>query len=344
MHTKKVAVLASAALAASSVLVLSQPASAALTTRCTGEAGEVTVPGDLVVPRGRACVLTGTTVQGDVRVLAGADLVLDGATIGGDLTAVDDAFVDVLGSTVAGRVLGRDQFGLFLEDSAVAGALQQRSREPGDFPPFVYAFQTSAGSVDSRAGEVLLESSTTGDVRSVDGEYTDVLDTVVDGALTVRSNALGSIVCESEIYGDTLYRANSGVLQIGGSSAISACEGASYWGGDVQFRDNTPDEGSFDISNNIVAGDLTGQGNDPLPTGAGNRVRGEITLQFASAALAEAGVSEMSSQSLRAQSEAEAIVETRIGDLRAKVEERRGAAEQDAAATPDGQALVPGNG
>jgi hypothetical protein len=34
------------------------------------------------------------------------------------------------------------------------------------------------------------------------------------------------------------------------------------------------------VSNNIVAGNLSGEGNDPAPTGENNRVRGTIGGQF----------------------------------------------------------------
>ncbi|WP_336920946.1 hypothetical protein [Aquipuribacter sp. SD81] len=344
MHISKYAVLASSAAiaAATTFVVVAQPASAALTTRCTGEAGAVTVPGDLVVPADRSCVLVGTTVSGSVRVAAGADLVLEGATIGGDLRAVDDAFVDAIDSTIGGQVLGRDQFGLYLEGSEVSGALLQRARGTTEYDPFLYVFDTDAASLDSRAGEVFVESAELGSLFSVNGVYTDLFDTVIDGALTVRNNELGGIVCESEIYGDAEYRGNGSVLQIGGSSELSACEGASYWGGNVSFVNNSATDG-FDISNNIVAGDLTGSGNDPLPTGSGNRVRGEIALEFA-ADDAEASIAQRSTMSLQSQELAEEVSAQRGEELQQRIEQRRGAAEKDAAATPQRQALVPGNG
>jgi hypothetical protein len=344
VHITKYAVLASSAalVAASALVVVAQPASASLVTRCTGEAGAVTVPGDLVVPAGRSCVLTGTTVTGSVRVQARADLVLQSATVGGDLRAVDDAFVDVIDTTVGGQVLGRDQFGLYVEGSTIGGPLLQRAQGTTASDPFVYTVDSQAASLDSRAGEVFVESSRLGSLFAANGEYADVFDTVVDGALTVRGNDLGSIVCESEVHGDAEYRNNRSVLQIGGSSALSACEGASFWGGDVTFVGNRAGDG-FDISNNIVAGSLTGSGNDPLPTGSGNRVRGELTLEFAAAG-ADASIAQRSEASLRTQEQAEEVSTDRGEELLERIDRRRGAAEQDAAATPRRQALVPGNG
>lgn len=351
MSYKKVALVASAALAASSVFVLVQPASGALVTRCTGVAPAVTVPGDLIVPSPRenspdsgSCVLEGTTVLGDVRVQPGADLLAEGATIEGDIVVARDALADLVDTSVGGNVQNRNSFGTFLETSTVGAGVVQRGSADAEFLPFLYAFESDIeGNVDSRRGEVLFETATlTGNLLSRDGEYTDLVDSEIDGDLTVRTNALGSVVCESEIYGDALYESNSTTLQIGGTGAFGDCSGASFWGGNVTFNNNTAAD-SFDISNNIVRGDLTGEGNDPLPTGAGNRVRGEITLAFADPEAGELSLQSQSAESVENQRAAEAVVSSRIDQLQARIDERRGAAEKVAEETPDSQALVPGN-
>lgn len=335
MSNLKVAMLATAALAASSVVFVAQPASGALVTRCTGDAGAVTVPNDLVVPAGRSCALQGTTVQGNVRVAAGADLLLDGATVAGSLTVVNDGYADVIDSSIGGSVLGRSQFGVFIENSAVAGDISQRNPR-GEFAPFVYTLGGEvAGKLDARAGQVLLESATVGgDVLSRNGEFTDLVDSVVGGALTVSRNSMGSVVCESEVYGPAVYDRNGSVLQIGGSGSVGPCEGASYWGGDVTFTDNTADENGLSVSNNIVAGNLSGAGNEPGPTGEGNRVRGEVSGQFVDLMPAAAA----------SERRAFSVAEERSAQLMAKIEQRRGAAEKDAAATPPSEALTLGNG
>lgn len=344
MSVKNVALVASAALAASSVLLVVQPAQGALVTRCTGVAGAVTVPGDLVVPRDRSCTLEGTTVLGNVRVAAGADLLAEGATFDGNLTVQDNGYADVIGSEVGGTVQGRSQFGVFLEDSVVS-AVDQRNPQQNELAPFVYAFNSDVGgSFVSRAGEVLVESSVVeGDVAALNGEFADIVDSVVDGSLTVRNNSLGAVVCESEIYGDALFQGNGATLQIGGSGAVGPCDGASFWGGDVTFTGNSADGTGFDISNNIVRGDLAGSDNDPLPTGAGNRVRGETTLQFADPEEGTMSLQSQSETSVENQEAAETVVDGRVAELRDKMDARRGAAVKDAAATPESQALVPGN-
>lgn len=340
MSLKKVALLASAALAASSVILVVQPASGALVTRCTGVAGAVSVPGNLVVPRDRSCTLEGTTVLGNVTVAAGADLLTDGATINGNLIVQNDGYADVIDTGVGGNVLGRSQFGVFVEESSIDGRIDQRNPQENEFAPFVYTFSSDVeGGVVSRAGELLLESSVIdGDVLSVDGEYTDIVDSVLNDRLTVRNNALGSVVCESEIYGDTLYAGNGSTLQIGGSGETGNCDGASYWGGNVTFNNNTADVTGFILANNIVAGDLAGSGNDPAATlGEGNRVRGELTLEIASD-VEEDGARAMSRMMVQEEKAVE-IADDRSDELVAKIEKRRASAEKAAEATPKSRAL-----
>src|SRR5690625_1712902 len=109
MKTPTTGVLTVAAVAAAGMFT-AVPASADLVTRCIGTAGEVTVPGDLVVPPGETCDLTGTTVDGDVRVRAGSDLIGDGVSITGDVIGAGDAYIDLVGSEVAGAVtMNRDR-------------------------------------------------------------------------------------------------------------------------------------------------------------------------------------------------------------------------------------------
>src|SRR5690606_15784208 len=79
------ALAATTLLASGGAIALAAPANADLVTRCVGEGGAVTVPGDLVVPAGKTCWLDGTTVEGNVRVQAGADLIVTGGTLKGSV-------------------------------------------------------------------------------------------------------------------------------------------------------------------------------------------------------------------------------------------------------------------
>ena len=334
---KKVAVLASAALAASSVFLVVQPAQSALVTRCAGDAGAVTVPGDLVVPADRSCTLNGTTVLGNVRVSAGADLLAEGATLSGNLIVQSNAYADVIDTDVEGAVQGRSQFGVFVEESSVSGGVDQRNPGANEFAPFVYTFSSDIeGGVSARAGELLIESTTvSGDVYSTNGEFTDIVDSTLEDRLTVRNNALGSVVCESEIYGNAVFAGNMGTLQIGGSGDAGPCDGASFWGGDVTFNNNNTEDGTgFQLSNNIVRGDLIGTGNTPLAVGEGNRVRGETSLELGTAPAAAR---------MSAEAESTEVAQSRVEVIQGKIADRRATAVKDAAATPDSQVLVPGN-
>lgn len=343
--------MASAALAASSLFLVAQPASGALVTTCRGEAGAVTVPGDLVVPRNADCTLVGTTVTGNVKVDANADLLLEGATVGGEIYVTRNGYVEAFaGSTVDGQVRGRDAFGVFVEESSIGGNVLQASPNTTATEPFTYLFSAAVGGgLDSSAGEVIIESTeVAGAVSARNGEYADIIDSVLGAGLTVRNNAFGAFVCESEIYGDSLFRDNKSTLQIGGSGEAGACDGASYWGGNVTFTGNTATDTGFDITNNIVAGNLTGSGNDPLPTGAGNRVRGDITLEFAAAddeGAADQGarmsLQSQSAESVETGAEAATVVDERVAEVTAKVESRRASALAGAAAVPSAQALSP---
>ena len=273
----------SAAVLAAAVLAQSGSASGALTTRCVGEAGAVNVPGDLVVPQGKSCILTGTSVEGSVRVQPNADLLLeDGASVAGEVRVGANAYLEVSGSSVNGSVIGRGMYGAFIDGGTVGGDLQSRPHADYAGLSFVDALGANVdGSVDARTGEVFIESTRVGHaVTSIGTELTDLIDSTIGGDLVVRNNALGSAVCASEIYGNAHFQGSGYGLQLGGAGALGPCDGATFWGGDVVIARNRGDVAGIDVSNNIVAGSLTGDGNDPAPTGAGNRVRGLSEGQF----------------------------------------------------------------
>ena len=259
------------AVAATSVV----PASANLVTRCIGTAGAVTVPGDLVVPAGQACTLTGTTVEGKVRVQAGADLVVMDATFNDTVVVAPDAYFDATTSAVSGTVTSRG-FGLYLDRSTVGGDVRGRS----DASSFSYLYNsTVAGQVDARAGDLLIDSTQVqGQVRGLGTTFVDVMNSTLFDALTVKNNPEGTSVCASEVDGDTRLVGNTGV-QLGDGTLLGSCtDGANYFGGSVHVLDTV---GGVSVNGNIIRGDLTGTGNDPAPMGEGNRVRGTVGGQFA---------------------------------------------------------------
>ena len=255
----------------------SAPAQAALTTQCVGEGGEVTVPGDLVVPRGEVCSLENTTVNGNVRVAAGADLVGEGVTVNGNVIVQGDAYLDLVGSTVDGNVVNRGSFGVYLESTDVNAYNTRGSANPESF---LWTDEANfSARVTATGGSFLLESSfVEGHVQTTDTQYTDIVDSVVARTLTVTGAEYGALVCGSEIDGHATFASVGVAVQLGASGALADCDqGPSVWGGNVLVSGTT---GTVEVSDNIIRGNLSGTGNDSVTAGD-NRVRGDLEGQFA---------------------------------------------------------------
>ena len=317
------AALCAAALAITSAAVVSAPASAALTTRCVGTGGAVTIPGDLVVPAGESCSLTGTIVEGSVRVRAGADLVVAGGTFQDKVVVSKDGYLDATQTAISGTITSKGGYGVFLDRSQLDGSY--RGRAGGDAAPFAYFVDSAVkGAVDVRVGHVLLDTATVdGQVTGRGNTFTDVTNSTLAGKLTVSGNTEGTFICGSEVDGDVSYSANAGV-QIGSDALLSPCGDVNYFGGDVTADDNTV--GTV-MSGNIVRGDVSGTGNDPAPTGSDNRVRGVLGGQFADLAPAsgDASGSKTAAKS-RIKSESGASVPQRVSpdDVEKRGQERSG--------------------
>ncbi|MBZ2197173.1 hypothetical protein [Occultella gossypii] len=270
------AVLASVSLAAAGLAVTATAASAGLTTRCIGDAGAVTVPGDLVVPADKTCVLTGTTIDGAVRLQPGANLIITDGTITGAVVLNADSYFDAVGTSVGGNINNRDGYGVYLEDATVAGAYVGQAGESVN--PFFYAVGADVNRrVEAVQGALYLESTQVGGpVTAIGTEYADVVDSTLLRDLTVSGNVAGATLCGSEVDGNVTYTENGGV-QVGTGSSIAVCEDVTYIGGSLTASNNTV---GVAVNEAIIRGDLGGEGNDPAPTGADNRVRGEISGQF----------------------------------------------------------------
>lgn len=275
---KLVSTLLTGGLVVGSLLAVTAPSQAALTTTCVGEAGAVTVPGDLVVPKDKSCTLDGTVIQGNVHVQAGADLVIGSGTIEGNLVTQADGFVDATQTSIGGNVTSRGSYGVFLTESTVAGNYNSPANAARG--GFLLADQSQLdGRVTDRSGSILLVSSTVAKNVLTDGNVaTDLDDSVISGALTVSGSEEGALLCDSEIDGAATYDANGAPVQIGGDTPWGTCVGATYFGGDLTVNNTT---GGVHLTESIIRGDLAGEGNDPAPVGSDNRVRGEISGQFA---------------------------------------------------------------
>lgn len=292
------------------------PAQAALTTHCVGHASGVTVPGDLLVPAGKACSLEDITVTGNVRVAAGGDLVGDGLTVNGNVVVQGDAYLDLVDSSVDGNVVNRGAYGIYLDGTDANAYTANANVNPDSF---LWTYESDfSGRVLATGGSFLLESSTVNRAVTTDSTmYTDILDSVVGGTLSVTGAEYGALVCGSEVDGHASFASNGDGVQLGAGGALGECDlGTSVWGGNVTVAGTT---GHAQVSDNVIRGNLGGSGNESVAA-SDNRVRGEVQGQFA-----EQTQQRMMMQSLEAPS-AEADAERNVlEELRS---ERLGTAEQ----------------
>lgn len=279
MRNKFVLTLAAVATLGAATAVGINPANAALTTTCRGEAGAVTVPGDLVVPANASCELDGTTIQGNVRVGANADLLLTNVTVEGATTVSQNGYVDAVDSTLEGALTLTTAYGAYLETSTVTGKALTRAAA-GSTAGFVYSLGSNFGAdVQSNAGELYLEDSdVTGGLNSTGSVYADVYGSWIDGNVLVRTSTDGSVFCGVVVGGTSRFLDNTGPIQLGSNGPAAECDDDSYWGGNVTVSGT---EGESYIDNNIVNGNLSLANNAPLSNvGAGNKVRGTVNGDF----------------------------------------------------------------
>lgn len=288
----------------------SPPEPTGLVTVCVGVADPVVIPGDLRVPAGESCVLDGTTVVGDADVRAGAKLVLQAnATVGGDVLARKDAYLEVSSGEVGGESQFRQAYGGFFS-GATLNAVDARNSG------FVYALDSQQTDQLSVNTETVFESAwVEGDVDTRGGVLTDLEDTVVTGDLSVRRSQAGALICGSEIDGAVLLSGGEGgVVQLG-AGPQATCS-LNVFGADVRLNGNTSEAGVH-IGGNVIRGDLACSDNDPEPTGADNRVRGQSTGQCAELSAA-GGDSDIRGTDSRAKQRAatEQLIDERSGQAR----------------------------
>ncbi|MBQ1037312.1 hypothetical protein [Micromonospora sp. C81] len=279
MPGRTVAKLATvSAVVAASVLAVAPTAHADLVTHCIGTGGAVTVPNDLYVPAGESCALTGTTITGNVTVAAGGNLVVTGGRVSGEVRIAADGYLDATDTTVDGQVvLAAGGYGIFLKD-AQTGTVTVRPKGSATIDSFLFAEEsTVAGNVTVGAGEVRLDRGTQvqRNLSSTGTYYTDLHDSFVDGTLSVLNSATGSVVCGSAVRGRATFAGNLGGVQVGPNGALDSCASGGYWGGDVSITSTT---GGVTVDDNIINGQLTVTGNDPVAqVAANNRIRGGVT-------------------------------------------------------------------
>jgi hypothetical protein len=283
-------VLTVALAVAGTTLGVVTPASAGLTTFCEGDAGAVTVPGDLRVAATKSCVLDGTTVTGTVTVEPGANLVVTNGNFQKEVVLQDDSYFDARGTTFGSTVTATDAYGFFLAGTRSGTVKVAPNAHPDRATYSYFNGATVNGDIATTKAEVYAESTNvSGNVTGTGVSYLDIVNSVVSKDFSVSGAPLGSVFCANEVYGNASYTGNPGTLQVGSDGPIAACAQASFFNGNVTIANNT---GGVTLGNTIIRGNLDGTGNDPAPTGSGNRVRGTTGGQFVNLApaLAARGV------------------------------------------------------
>ena len=272
-NARKIAALgATGAFVAAGTIASAVPAQAGLTTTCVGSAGAVTVPGDLVVPAGESCELSGTIIEGTTIVRGGADLVLlDGAELRGEVTVRNDGFIATEQSAVNAQVNLRAAFGGYFVESTTEGVIDSRNGS------YVYSLDsTHNAELTSRQSELYVESATVNaDVTSRNDTYADLYDSTVTGDVLVARVNEGSLICKSEVDGNAILRHGDGDIQIGAESPLPDC-GFNVFGSDLRLVNNT---GEIQLSNNVIRNNLICRDNANAPVGEDNRVRGDARHQ-----------------------------------------------------------------
>src|SRR5699024_5716607 len=159
---------------------------AALTTHCVGEDAGVTVPGDLLVPRGKACALDDTTINGNVRIAAGADLVGQNLTINGRVVIQGDGYLDLVDSAIDGNIVNRGSFGVYLDATDARAYTAKSNVNPESFL-WTYETDFSGRSASTGCSFLLASSFDHRYVQTTDTQYTDIVSSVVAGNLTVTT-------------------------------------------------------------------------------------------------------------------------------------------------------------
>lgn len=294
-------------------------ASADEQTRCSGMMDQETISGDLVVPKGKSCALDGTTVKGDVTVDQDADLITYQASVKGGAVVAENGYLDLTDTRVDRSVVSHGGYGVNLDSATLDAGYRGKAPDDDSVVPFLLVDDTPvAGGVRAAAGQVTIQNS---DVAgSVSGQHTDYVDvdgSTIGGALAVAENTEGSFMCGSEVQGSVQYAGNDG-LQLGGGTQLGDCDRTNTFGNDVDISDNT---GGVEVNDNDVAGDLSGEGNDPAPTGKDNHVDGTTSGQFDD--LGSTG---------QAQARSADATRHRVADTKAKAAQRTHAATKKAEA------------
>jgi len=245
--------VSSAAVLAVATATVVAPAAHAADVECTGDLGDQTISGDLVVPGGADCVLGGATVEGDV--------VVD-----------PDGWLDATSVTVGGDVVATDAYGVLLDGTSVAGDVSAYSE--GTRSGFLYLNDLTVGG-DVAAGGIdveIADSTVKGSLLTQEASYVDLLRTSVRGDATLDGSAYGVTVAGAVVGGTLTVSNGARDLLVGATAAGEADEWGNAVAGDLVLTDNS---GNLRVAGTAVQGTIRATGNDPAAVfGPGNTAGG----------------------------------------------------------------------
>lgn len=238
--------------------VVAAPANAA-DLSCTGDLGNQTVAGDLVVADGVDCVLGGATVEGDVIVEPGG-------------------WLDATSTTVTGSVIATDAYGVSIDGTRVGGDVVAASAATRG--GFLYLTDLEiGGSVETEGIDVEVADSTVrGSLVTRAASYVDVLRTSVGADMSIAGSAYGASLAGAIVKGSVTVSGSSRDVLIGADANGAADAFSNTIGGDLVLRGNTA---NLRVAGTTVRGALTLDGNTPaaaLGTGVfAGSVSGDFT-------------------------------------------------------------------
>lgn len=228
-------------------------------TECTNARTGETLTGEILVPANAACYLDDTTVTGHLVVDDGASLILNESTIHGPITLHNDGFIDATDSTVEGPVLATNSEAYF-NTSDVNGAVMFTGAEGAD-RYFLTEHSTITGStVINDAMVYASETEFSGTFTANNGQYADIIDSIVNGGLNMVGNDAGVMVCGTEVTGNTWLAENKDVTV--GLKGQGFCVNPNEFSQGLLINNNT---GATRLSHSTINTMLAGYDNEKKP-------------------------------------------------------------------------------
>lgn len=226
---------------------------------CTSALTGETLTGEILVPANAACYLDGSTVTGHVVVDAGASLILANTTIHGPVTMHNDGFIDVTDSTIHGPVLATNSEAYFNQSAVNGGVTFTGAEGKGRYFLAEHATITGATLITD-AMVYVSQSQVKGGFTANNGQYADVLDSTVTGQLTMVGNDAGTMVCGTEVGGNTWLAENKGVTV--GRKGDGFCADPNSFRHGLLINNNT---GNVRLAHSTVDSMLAGYDNKKTP-------------------------------------------------------------------------------